>query len=90
MKKSPNPMQKALEALKTAPKCRAYARTTGEPCKNASMTNGRCRMHGGKSNGTKPKHVQSYKAAREKRRAARELIRDLRSLCNKTQFLVSK
>ena len=51
MKKLPNPMEKALEALKTAPKCLAYARTTGEPCKNASMKNGRCRMHGGKSTG---------------------------------------
>jgi hypothetical protein len=44
-------MEKALEALKTAPKCLAHARTTGQPCKNASMANGRCRMHGGKSTG---------------------------------------
>jgi len=51
MEKRPNPMERALEALKTAPKCLAHARTTGEPCKNASMPNGRCRMHGGKSTG---------------------------------------
>jgi hypothetical protein len=51
MEKRPNPMERALEALKTAPKCLAHARTTGEPCKNASMANGRCRMHGGKSTG---------------------------------------
>jgi hypothetical protein len=51
MEKRPNPMEKALEALKTAPRCLAYARTTGQPCKNASMPNGRCRMHGGKSTG---------------------------------------
>jgi len=51
MKSQPNPMEKALEALKLAPKCLAHARTTGEPCKNASMKNGRCKMHGGKSTG---------------------------------------
>jgi hypothetical protein len=51
MEKRPNPMEKALEALKTAPKCLAHARTTGQPCKNASMPNGRCRMHGGESTG---------------------------------------
>jgi len=51
MKSQPNPMEKALEALKTAPRCLAHARTTGQPCKNASMKNGRCRMHGGKSTG---------------------------------------
>lgn len=48
---NPNPMQKALAALKLAPKCGAHCRTTGEPCKNAQMANGRCRMHGGKSPG---------------------------------------
>ena len=51
MKRRPNPMEKALEALKSAPRCLAHARTTGQPCKNASMPNGRCKMHGGKSTG---------------------------------------
>jgi hypothetical protein len=58
MKKRPSPMEKALEALKLAPKCLAHARTTGEPCKNASMKNGRCRMHGGKSTGRPITHGQ--------------------------------
>jgi hypothetical protein len=58
MIKPPNPMQKALEGLKNAPKCLAYARTTGKPCKNASMSNGRCRMHGGKSTGRPATHGQ--------------------------------
>jgi hypothetical protein len=31
--------------------CGAHCRTTGEPCKNHQMPNGRCRMHGGKSTG---------------------------------------
>lgn len=29
--------------------CGAHARSTGQPCQNAAMTNGRCRLHGGKS-----------------------------------------
>ena len=28
-------------------RCGAYARCTGEPCRNGAMANGRCRMHGG-------------------------------------------
>lgn len=63
MKSQPNPMEKALEALKTAPKCLAHARTTGEPCKNASMKNGRCRMHGGKSTGRPITHGQRTKVS---------------------------
>lgn len=31
--------------------CGAHCRTTGNPCKNHQMPNGRCRMHGGKSTG---------------------------------------
>jgi len=29
--------------------CGAHCRTTGKPCRNWAMANGRCRMHGGKS-----------------------------------------
>ncbi|MBF0361978.1 MAG: hypothetical protein HQK49_13260 [Oligoflexia bacterium] len=36
-----------------APKCCAYARTSGSSCKSPAMSNGRCRMHGGKSTGPK-------------------------------------
>ncbi len=42
-----NPMRKAH----AAPRCGAFARTTGAPCKGPAMANGRCRMHGGKSPG---------------------------------------
>lgn len=38
-----------------APRCGAYARTTGKPCNSPAMNNGRCRMHGGKSTGPKTK-----------------------------------
>ncbi|WP_373280541.1 HGGxSTG domain-containing protein [Methylomonas koyamae] len=42
-----NPMQSAH----LAPRCAAYARTTGNPCRSPAMANGRCRMHGGKATG---------------------------------------
>ena len=38
-----------------APRCGAYARTTGKPCNSPAMNNGRCRMHGGASTGPKTK-----------------------------------
>ena len=69
-----NPMQRANEALKHHPRCGAYARTTGEPCKNWAMKNGRCRMHGGKA-GRKPTHGRYTKEAVESRREVRDLIR---------------
>ena len=31
------------------PKCGALARSTGEPCRQIAMTNGRCYQHGGKT-----------------------------------------
>tara|TARA_R100001377_G_scaffold76296_2_gene53154 strand:+ start:160 stop:408 length:249 start_codon:yes stop_codon:yes gene_type:complete len=33
--------------------CRAYARTTGLPCRAKAFPNGKCRMHGGLSTGAK-------------------------------------
>ena len=77
MKNQPNPMQKALEALKTAPKCLAYARTTGLPCKNASMPNGRCRMHGGKSTGRPITHGQRSKVTDKNRKEIKFLLNSL-------------
>jgi hypothetical protein len=79
MKSQPNPMEKALEALKTAPKCLAHARTTGEPCKNASMKNGRCRMHGGKSTGRPIVNGQRCKNAIEDRKIIKCIITKMRS-----------
>ncbi len=34
-----------------SPRCGAYARTTGDACRNAAMANGRCFLHGGKNPG---------------------------------------
>jgi len=77
IKNQPNSMQKALEALKLAPKCGAYARTTGNPCKNASMPNGRCRMHGGRSTGRPVTHGQRTKKAMTDRKEIRKILKAL-------------
>ena len=33
--------------------CEAYARSTGNPCQDKALTNGRCKNHGGLSTGPK-------------------------------------
>lgn len=50
-------MEKQPHAKKT---CGAKTRS-GEPCKNAPMANGRCRMHGGKSTGPPPANKNAVK-----------------------------
>jgi hypothetical protein len=82
-----NPMHKARAALALHPRCGAHCRTTGQPCRNAAMANGRCRMHGGKSPGAPrgPKNPSyrhglrtlEYKAERQEIREALRLLRDL-------------
>ena len=65
--------------------CCAYCRTTGAPCKNYKMANGRCRMHGGKGSG-RPiesgfytgKAVASRQKLAELNREMRELIKQLK------------
>jgi hypothetical protein len=57
--------------------CGAHARTTGMPCRKYAMTNGRCKLHGGK---TPIKHGMYTKEALELRRQYAELLRDSRSL----------
>ena len=69
-------MHQARKALELHPKCGAKCRT-GQPCKNASMKNGRCRMHGGKSTGAPIKHGQRTKAAMAQRKSDRDLINQL-------------
>jgi len=75
-----NPMHKAREALARHPRCEAHARTTGRPCRNAAMKNGRCRMHGGKSTGRPIIHGRYTKKARQERSEPRELIRAMQVL----------
>jgi hypothetical protein len=60
--------------------CGAHCRTTGEPCKNHQMTNGRCRMHGGKSTGRPVKNGRFTKEALEERTQMLSLNRKIREL----------
>jgi hypothetical protein len=71
-------MHQARAALALHPRCGAHCRTTGQPCKNASMKNGRCRMHGGRA-GRKPIHGRYSKATIEQKRNTRALIRAVRA-----------
>lgn len=60
--------------------CGAHCRTTGEPCKNHQMANGRCRMHGGKSTGRPVTHGQFTQESLTQRAKLVELNRALRDL----------
>lgn len=60
--------------------CGAHCRTTGQPCKNAPMPNGRCRMHGGKSTGRPIKHGFFAAADARERREIQMLSRALSSI----------
>ena len=42
-------LRKAHEAQRTLPRCGAKCRTTGAPCGNLALENGRCRLHGGRT-----------------------------------------
>ncbi len=43
----------ALVKANAAPRCGARSKRTGKPCRAAAMPNGRCKLHGGKSTGTR-------------------------------------
>lgn len=70
-----------------SPRCGAYARRTKMPCNGPAMTNGRCRMHGGKSTGPKTicgivnsrkanwKHGEYSVESRKQRKECSELIK---------------
>lgn len=61
-------------------RCGAHCRTTGKPCLNFCMPNGRCRMHGGKSAGRPLKSGLYTHDAIAERRRLRELILNLQRL----------
>lgn len=42
-----------LDRANAGPRCGATCKRTGQPCRGAAMPNGRCRMHGGASTGTR-------------------------------------
>lgn len=76
--KMKNPMHEAREALKQHPRCGAHARTTGYPCENPAMNNGRCRMHGGKATGRPIINGIYTKEKKQKYAEAKELVKALR------------
>ncbi len=81
MRKMGNPMQGLIDA----PRCGAYVRTTGQPCKGWAMPNGRCRMHGGKA-GRKPTHGRYTKGAIGQRREVRALLQSIRELVRQREL----
>jgi hypothetical protein len=50
----------ALVKANAAPRCGARSKRTGKPCQAAAMSNGRCKVHGGKSTG--PAHARGPRA----------------------------
>lgn len=77
-----NPMHEARQALAVHPRCGAHSRRTGNPCKNPSMPNGRCRMHGGKSTGRPITTGEHTKCAKADRRRLSRLIKTTGKLIN--------
>ena len=70
-------MVEARKALALHPKCGAKCKQRDGFCINPAMKNGRCYIHGGMSTGPEPKHGQSSKAALEKRKHARQVIKSI-------------
>jgi len=58
-------------------KCGAYARSSGEPCKQYALANGRCHYHGGK---TSIKHGRRTKQAILESKQLSRLIKDSKAL----------
>ena len=77
MRNSSKLMVEARKALALHPQCGAKCKQRDGFCINPAMKNGRCYIHGGKSTGPKPKHGQSSKATREKRKQARQVIKSI-------------
>jgi hypothetical protein len=67
-------------------RCGAHCRTTGQPCQQAAMPNGRCRMHGGRSTGPPKGNKNNFQHGRYSAEAIagrskiRELVRAMRAL----------
>jgi hypothetical protein len=70
-----NPMQSKREDT-----CGAHCRSTGKPCQNYKMPNGRCRMHGGKSTGRPITSGNYTKEAKEEMKQIRQLGKILRQM----------
>jgi hypothetical protein len=65
---------------------RPHCRTSGQPCQQAAMPNGRSRMHGGRSTGRRRvTGTTSGAEAIAGRREIRELVRAMRALACATE-----
>jgi hypothetical protein len=74
-------MKNAANLMQLAPRCGAYARTTGKPCMAPAVRGKhRCRMHGGKSPGRPAIHGRYTLAVKEEKRRWRDINRRLREL----------
>lgn len=60
-------------------KCGAYARSTGEPCKQYALANARCHYHGGK---TPVKHGGRAKKAIAEKERVKKFIGDCHAFMN--------
>ena len=71
----------AVNPFINVPRCGAYSRRTGKPCRQPAMANGRCRMHGGKAGAPKGnsnalKHGHYTAQAISNRRFLNKLLRE--------------
>lgn len=78
-------MHEARAALATHPRCGAHCRTTGLPCRNPAMENGRCRMHGGRSTGRPIIHGVYAYVAQVRRREWRGVLLRLKGLIERAE-----
>jgi len=76
--------------FENVPRCGAYSRRSGKPCRQPAMKNGRCRLHGGLSTGAPRgnsnafRHGHYTRAAIAQRKQIRHLIRNCRGLLKET------
>ncbi|MEX1313818.1 MAG: HGGxSTG domain-containing protein [Desulfotignum sp.] len=75
----------AVNPFINIPRCGAYSRRTGKPCRQPAMANGRCRLHGGLSTGAPKgnqnafKHGYYSKEAVKLRLETRQLMKDTKA-----------
>jgi len=77
MKKMSKPHANTLNGAKI---CGAKSKRTGKPCRQPAMTNGRCRLHGGKSTGRPITSGQWTKKAIQRRKETTRLFRQVKEL----------
>ena len=77
MKNSSKLMKEARAALALHPRCGAKCKQRDGFCMNPAMKNGRCRIHGGKSTGPKPRHGQASAKTKLRNLKIRSLLVNL-------------